>query len=96
MGAQFARLMTFQRAAIEEDFTLTVSLNEAGQLVAQLTPRSPDLADRMAAIAVTLNNEGVVQSVVLDDAQGNRVTMTVTSCEFDGEVPAGVFTWTKP
>lgn len=110
MGQQLARLMRFDRAALEESFTLreeplpevplTTEKKSAGQqpsvIRVHLTPRDPELAAQLGTVQVDLTAAGRVASIIIDDPQGNRTVLTILTLEYDTPLPAGVFTWKAP
>jgi len=100
MGQQLARLMRFDRAALEESFTLREELLPEEQkpsgIRVHLKPRDPELAAQLGTVQVDLTAAGRVASIVIDDPQGNRTVLTILGLEYDAPLPTGVFTWPAP
>lgn len=95
MGQQLARLMRFDRAALEESFTLREEHLPSGIRV-HLQPRDPELTAQLGTVQVELTAAGRVASIIIDDPQGNRTVLTILTLDYDVPLPGGVFTWPAP
>ncbi len=95
MGLRLAGLMRFERAAIEESFSMRLEALPTGLRV-HLTPRDVDVASRLGALAVELGADGRVEAIHLADPQGNRTVVTITELIYDAPLPAEVFSWPTP
>lgn len=95
MGQRLASLMRFERAAIEESFSMRLEALPVGLRI-HLTPRDTDVASRLGELAVDLGADGRVEAIQLADPQGNRTAITITELVYDAALPAGVFTWPTP
>ncbi len=77
-------------ASLGKDFRLTATAQGDGWRL-DLTPLTPELAEDVAHIAITLDAQVRPVQVVLDE-RGATVTVTVLAVEYDSVLPEGLFT----
>ena len=60
----------------------------------QGTPKG--MADRVRQLTLTVNPEGIIQSLSIEEADGATTSFTFTNIEENAQIPASDFTFTPP
>jgi hypothetical protein len=93
IGRYISTFLRFDPAEVNKDFVVTIATAGDGFRL-DLLPRGADLARQVKSVAVELDGGFRTREIRFDDPQGNRVVVSVVTSEYNGTIPAGMFTYT--
>lgn len=87
-----AELVRLDHAALMRDFTVQARRADEG-FTAVLVPKAASLAEHVQRIEIDTDAQLRTRVLRIDDARGNRVTVTIDEATYDGVLPQGLFTY---